>query len=223
VVGYKEGASFLLVEDIGSNEEPVNWEDNVTPGKAWSYGAEFLVQRKFGKFTGWIGYTLSWSQLQFDSINFGKKYYAKYDRRHDISLVGIYKINDHITLSATWVFGTGNAVTLPLAEYSLTDHDPSGSSPQQVNTPQAFSWFVNDYGEKNSFRMAPYHRMDVALQFHRKMKRWDRTFEVGVYNLYNRKNPFFYYIGYDSTGQQRKLRQISLFPIIPSVSWTIKF
>jgi hypothetical protein len=223
VVGYKEGASFLLVEDIGSNEEPVNWEDNVTPGKAWSYGAEFLVQRKFGKFTGWIGYTLSWSQLQFDSINFGKKYYAKYDRRHDISLVGIYKINDHITLSATWVFGTGNAVTLPLAEYSLTDHDPSSSSPQQVNTPQAFSWFVNDYGEKNSFRMAPYHRMDVALQFHRKMKRWDRTFEVGVYNLYNRKNPFFYYIGYDSTGQQRKLRQISLFPIIPSVSWTIKF
>ncbi|MEO5642174.1 MAG: TonB-dependent receptor [Bacteroidia bacterium] len=222
VVGYKEGASFLLVNDLGGNEEPVNWEDNVTPGKAWSYGFEFLVQRKFGKLTGWVGYTLSWSQLQFDSINFGNKYYAKYDRRHDISVVGIYKINDHITLSATWVFGTGNAITLPLAEYALTEHDPSGSGVQQ-NVPRFNNWFVNDYGDKNSFRMAPYHRMDIALQFHRKMKYWDRTFELGVYNLYNRKNPFFYYVGYDNSGQQRKLKQISLFPLIPSVSWTIKF
>ncbi len=222
VIGYQEGASFLLVDDPGGNEEPVNWEDNVTPGKGWSYGLEFLVQRKFGKFTGWIGYTLSWSQLQFDSINYGKKYYAKYDRRHDISVVGIYKINDHITLSATWVFGTGNAITLPLTEYSLPDHDPAGGTPHQTHA-QFNRWFVNDYGEKNNFRMAPYHRMDIALQFHRKMKHWDRTFELGFYNLYNRKNPFFYYVGYDSSGQQRKLKQISLFPIIPSVSWTIKF
>jgi hypothetical protein len=221
VLGYKDGASFLFVGDLDGNDEPVNWEDNVTPGKAWSYGLEFLVQRKFGKFTGWVGYTLSWSQLQFDSINFGKKYYAKYDRRHDISVVGIYKINEHITLSATWVFGTGNAITLPLAEYSLIEHNPTNGGPQ--NFPQFGNYFVNDYGEKNSFRMAPYHRMDIAIQFHHKKKLWDRTFELGFYNLYNRKNPFFYYIGYDTTGQQRKLKQVSLFPIIPSVSWTIKF
>jgi hypothetical protein len=223
VLGYKPGASFLLVNDPTSDEPPINWEDNVTPGKAWSYGVEFLVQRKFGKFTGWVGYTLSWSQLQFDSINFGKKYYAKYDRRNDISLVGIYKINEHITLSATWVFGTGNAITLPLAEYAVGEHDPSSTGQPAAQPQFGRNFYVSDYGEKNSFRMAPYHRMDVALQFHRKMKFWERTFELGVYNLYNRKNPFFYYVGYDNTGTQRRLKQVSLFPIIPSVSWTIKF
>ncbi|HTF05394.1 MAG TPA: TonB-dependent receptor, partial [Bacteroidia bacterium] len=115
----------------------------------------------------------------------------------------------------------GSAITLPLADYVVTDHDPVGG---QLTVPDgAWQWFVNDYGEKNSFRMAAYHRMDVGIQFHKKMKRWERTFELSFYNLYNRKNPFFYYIGYDSISNQRKLRQVSLFPIIPSVSWNIKF
>jgi len=207
VIGYKDGASFLLVGALEEGDE-IQWEQNVTNGQGWSYGFEFLVQKKVGKFTGWVGYTLSWTQLQFDSLNFGEKFYARYDRRNDVSLVGIYKINDHITISATWVFGTGSAITLPLADYVVTDHDPVGG---QLTVPDgAWQWFVNDYGEKNSFRMAAYHRMDVGIQFHKKMKRWERTFELSFYNLYNRKN-------------QRKLRQVSLFPIIPSVSWNIKF
>jgi hypothetical protein len=215
IIGYKEGASFLAVGDLGANGEPVSWEDNVTAGQAWSYGVEFLVQRKFGKFTGWIGYTLSWTQLQFDSLNFGKKFYARYDRRHDISLVGIYKLNENITFSATWVYGTGNAITLPQAEYSLPVHAPGS---------QGFggNWFVTDYGEKNSFRMAAYHRLDIGVQFHKKLKRSERTFELSAYNVYSRQNPFFYYVGNDNQGN-RRLRQVSLFPIIPSVSWTWKF
>ena len=221
VLGYKDGASFLLVGDVDLNAEEIQWEQNVTNGQAWSYGAEFLVQKKFGKFTGWVGYTLSWTELQFDSINFGKKFYARYDRRNDISVVGMYKINDHITVSATWVFGTGSAITLPQAEYQIGEHDPAaGQSNISVNN---FPWFVNDYGEKNSFRMAPYHRFDAGIQFHRQMKHWDRTFEVSVYNLYNRKNPFFYYIATDYQTGNRKLKQVSLFPLIPSVSWTVKF
>jgi CarboxypepD_reg-like domain/TonB-dependent Receptor Plug Domain len=215
IIGYKEGASFLAIGDLGDNGEPVSWEDNVTPGQAWSYGMEFLVQRKFGKFTGWIGYTLSWTQLQFDSLNSGKKFYARYDRRHDLSVVGIYKINDHITLSATWVYGTGNAITLPQAELSLPVHSPG-------TVPPGSSWFITDYGAKNSFRMAPYHRMDVGIQFHKKLKRSERTFELSAYNVYSRLNPFFYYVGYDRQGN-RRLRQVSLFPIIPSVSWSWKF
>ncbi|MCA6363586.1 MAG: TonB-dependent receptor [Bacteroidetes bacterium] len=214
IIGYKEGASFLAVGDLGGNGEPVSWEDNVTAGQAWSYGLEFLVQRKFGKFTGWIGYTLSWTQLQFDSLNFGKKFYARYDRRHDISLVGIYKLNDNITLSATWVYGTGNAITLPQAEYTLPAHSPGA--------PGGGNWFVTDFGEKNSFRMAAYHRLDIGVQFHKKLKRSERTFELSAYNVYSRQNPFFYYVGNDSQGN-RRLRQVSLFPIIPSVSWTWKF
>lgn len=220
VLGYKDGASFLLFGDFDEGNE-IQWEQNVTSGVGESYGFELLIQRKIGKFTGWVGYTLSWTTLQFDSINFGEKFYARYDRRNDISVVGIYEINDHITISATWVYGTGAAITLPQAEYVVTDHDPVNG---QATVPSGgWEWYVNDYGGKNSFRMAPYHRMDVGVQFHRQMKHWERTFEVSFYNLYNRKNPFFYYIGYDSYSNVRRLKQVSLFPLIPSVSWTIKF
>ncbi|MDQ3395698.1 MAG: TonB-dependent receptor, partial [Bacteroidota bacterium] len=121
IIGYKEGASFLLIEDPESAEK-INWEDNITPGQGWSYGAEVLLQRKIGKFSGWIGYTLSWTQLQFDSLNFGEKFYARYDRRHDISMVGIYEPTPKITLSGTWVYGTGNAVTLPQADFQTNPH-----------------------------------------------------------------------------------------------------
>ncbi|MEO6903585.1 MAG: TonB-dependent receptor [Bacteroidia bacterium] len=122
IIGFKEGASFLGFDQMGNDSDVINnsWENKVTQGKGTSYGAEILLQRKEGKFTGWVGYTLSWTQLQFDELNFGKKFYAKYDRRHDISLVGIYKIKEMsekrkaITLSGTWVYGTGNALSLPL-------------------------------------------------------------------------------------------------------------
>ncbi|HEY1039480.1 MAG TPA: TonB-dependent receptor [Bacteroidia bacterium] len=219
VIGYRDGASFLLVDDLASNGETITWEDNVTQGQGWSYGGEFLIQKKVGKFTGWVGYTLSWTQLQFDELNFGKKYYARYDRRHDISVVGIYKINKRITLSGTWVFGSGNAISMPLQSYSVTTHTPAEGG--TYNSSPVFN--VQDYGAKNSFRMAPYHRMDVGIQFHKKLKRCERIFELSFYNLYNRKNPFYYYIGYSPTQNKNVLRQVSLFPILPSVSWTYKF
>ncbi len=216
IIGYKEGASFLNI-DPTENSSDFSYEDIVTSGNAESYGAEFFFQKKFGKLTGWIGYTLSWTWLQFDELNFGKRFHARYDRRHDLSLVGIYKLNERITLSATWVYGTGNAITLPLSSYQLAEQNPH---PQ---TEYNNSYTVNDYGEKNSFRMAPYHRLDIAIQFHKKMPKYERTFELGVYNAYNRKNPFFYYTQYDYNTQQTKLKQVSLFPVIPSISWTWKF
>lgn len=219
ILGYKEGASFLIIDDPNDNEQ-ISWEDNVTPGQAWSYGAEFLIQRKFGKLTGWIGYTLSWTQMQFDSLNFGQKFYARYDRRHDISVVAIYKLKENITLSGTWVYGTGNAITLPTGEYEAIIHDPGSGNTGQF---QPYPYFVQDYGKKNDFRMAPYHRLDFGVQFHKKTKWGERTFEASLYNVYNRKNPFYYYVGYNSSGTERKLKQVSLFPVLPSVSWTFKF
>ncbi len=221
IIGYREGASFLLLEDGPESAGKVNWEDNVTAGQGWSYGAELLLQKKAGRFSGWVGYTLSWTQLQFDELNFGKKYYARYDRRHDLSLVGIYEISPRITLSGTWVYGTGNALTMPLSQYQATQHQAG---------PQGRFYYgstVNDYGEKNSFRMAAYHRMDLGIQFHKKMKRHERTWEFSLYNAYSRQNPFFYYIDseYNSTTNENKaiLKQISLFPIIPSFSYNFKF
>jgi hypothetical protein len=215
VIAYKEGASFLAIDDIGSNEK-ISWEDNVTSGQAWSYGIELLVKKSEGKFSGWVGYTLSWTQLQFDELNFGKKYYARYDRRHDLSVVGIYKAKDDLSFSFTWVYGTGNAITLPRAEYLAQGHSPGGSAFIQT-------MYVNDYEGKNNFRMEAYHRMDIGMQFHTKLKRSERIFEFSVYNVYNRQNPYFYYVGYKSNSSQRVLKRVSLFPIIPSVSWTYKF
>lgn len=231
VLSYKEGATFLNVADNGNIEAQNDWQDKVVSGTGLSYGAEFLIQKKVGKFTGWIGYTLSWTWLQFDSLNFGERYPARYDRRHDISVVGIYKINDHITLSCTWVYGTGNAITLPISSYGIEYHAtqgvpqslPGGTNIQLGQSQLGDIWRVSDYGKKNSFRMSPYHRMDLGIQFHKKLKRCVRTFEFSVYNVYSRQNPFFYYTTYDEVSKKNKLMQVSLFPIIPSVSWGYKF
>jgi hypothetical protein len=215
VLSYREGASFFNISE-NKDAEGKTWQDNVVTGKGWSYGSEVFIQKKSGKFTGWIGYTLSWTWLQFDSLNFGKKYFARYDRRHDISVVGIYEINKRITLSGTWVYGSGNAITLPIATYYVTQHLTSSQSIYGNNV-------VYDYGGKNSFRMAAYHRFDLGVQFHKQFRHCERILEISVYNLYNRQNPFYYYIDYDIAQQKNVLKQISIFPIIPSISWTLKF
>jgi outer membrane receptor for ferrienterochelin and colicin len=224
VIAYKEGASFTQVLDpFSGSTDQKTWENEVTSGKATSYGAEFFIQKKEGKFTGWIGYTLSWTKLKFDSLNNGKEFWAKYDRRHDISVVGIYKLNDHITLSAVWVYGTGNAISLPVGvQLAIPQPDPYLS---KFNGPgNISSWFINQYVGRNEFRMAPYHRMDVSAQFHKKLKHWDQTWEISVYNLYNRKNPYFYYVGQSQKDPSKTaLEQVSLFPVLPSITYSFKF
>ncbi|MBA2611162.1 MAG: TonB-dependent receptor [Bacteroidetes bacterium] len=222
VLNYKEGSSFFNIVDNNNAGAQNDWQTKVVSGKGLSYGAEFLIQKKVGKFTGWIGYTLSWTWLQFDSLNFGERFPARYDRRHDISVVGIYKINDNITLSSTWVYGTGNAITLPISSYGVEHHTVAGAQQSQSGSIWPYS-ITGDYGKKNSFRMSPYHRMDIGIQFHKKLKRCVRTFEFSVYNVYSHQNPFFYYIDYDQNAKKNKLMQASLFPILPSVSWSYKF
>ncbi|WP_409013677.1 TonB-dependent receptor [Dyadobacter sp. CY312] len=227
ILNYREGSSFLSI--TGENANELTWEDNVTSGKGWSYGTEFLIQKKTGKFSGWIGYTLSWTKWQFPELNFGKTFFPRYDRRHDLSVVGIYELNKRITLSATWVYGTGNALTLPVSRFTgVTDNFYTNSSNGKTYT----SWFgprVNEYGEKNSFRAEAFHRMDVAIQFHKKKKRHERTWEFGIYNLYNRRNPFFYDISEDTTTSagvsttKSTLKRYSLFPFLPSFSYNFKF
>jgi len=228
VLGFKEGASFLNIGPTDPNgTQSYNWEQNVTSGRGWSYGTELLIQKKFGKFSGWVGYTLSWTQLQFDSLNFGKPFYAKYDRRHDISVVGIYKLREEteehqgITFSVTWVYGTGNAITLPISSYAAPTNNLGYYAPSSVPAFSASST-ASQYTSTDGFRMAPYHRLDIGVQFHKKKKHGERTIELSVYNVYNRKNPYFYYIQTNPDGTN-SLQQISLFPIIPSISYSFKF
>ncbi len=228
IIGYKEGASFLTIpspeDNGGSNNtiEEVEWESKVTSGQGWSYGIELFVQKKVGRFTGWVGYTLSYTKLQFDSINSGEKFWARYDRRHDASLVGIYKLKENeekrkkITLSATWVYGTGNALTLPVSQFIARPNVP-GRNPDNSTFET-----LNEYNKVNDFRMAPYHRLDFGIQFHKKLEKAERTWEISIYNVYNRKNPFFYYVNTNAKNE-RVLKQVSLFPIIPSFSYSYKF
>ncbi|GAB4035654.1 TonB-dependent receptor [Spirosoma gilvum] len=233
IINYKEGASFLLIDDPTSAER-VRWEDNVTAGKGWSYGAEVLLQRKTGRLSGWVGYTLSWTKWQFPELNGGRPFFPRYDRRHDISVVGIYELSKRITLSGTWVYGTGNALTVPIANYRAYRNSPGLAMIYANNVPTLIAPLfdsgtsVSDYSQqKNSFRAEAYHRFDVAIQFHKQKKHHERTWEFSLYNAYNRRNPFFYQLESVSQGQGQPSRtglfRYSVFPVVPSVSYNFKF
>ena len=228
ILNYKEGSSFLSIN--GDNANELTWEDNVTSGKGWSYGLEFLIQKKVGRLSGWVGYTLSWTKWQFPELNFGRTFYPRYDRRHDLSIVGIYEVNKRITLSATWVYGTGNALTIPVSRYTgVRDNFQRAVDQNGKSVLQWRGQLVNEYGEKNSYRAEAFHRMDVAIQFHKKKKRHERTWEFGLYNAYNRRNPFFYdtdettVVDGQNTTTKNVLKKYSLFPILPSFSYNFKF
>ena len=190
------------------------WEERVeTNGNGLSKGIEFFLEKKRGNLTGWIGYTISKTTRQFENINLGNEYPYKFDRTHDLSIVASYKVKSGINISATWVYGTGNAITMPTARYLVI---PEGGN-------NAIAYF--DYGEKNDFRMAPYHRLDIGCNF-TKIKKWgERTWTVSIYNVYNRKNPFFIYFEdqLEEGVKEKQAIQISLFPIIPSVRYSFKF
>jgi hypothetical protein len=206
ILEYKDGASFFGFS--------TGWEDKVAMGRGWSYGMEFMASKTVGKTTGWIAYTLAKSERLFDrqgqEINFGKVFPAKFDRRHDISITAAHKFNNRIDIGATWVFSTGNACTLGLQNYS------SGQVPDD-NEPQNITYIES----RNNYRFAPYHRLDVGVNFHKKKKYGERTWNISFYNVYNRKNPFI--VLPDTNNGKQVLKQISIFPIIPSVSYSYKF
>jgi len=215
---YKDGASFF-----GSSE---GWEEKVVLGDGWAYGVEVLVQRNFGDLTGWVGYTWSKSMRLFDRegqvLNDGNPFPAKYDRRHDISIVISYKINKKIDISATWVFSSGNAASLSLQEYA--EAQESADDYAGVD-PEGWTGYIANPSGRNNFRMPNYHRMDISANFHRSFKHCSRTINVSVYNLYNHKNPYMIYESHEHTYQNYNAALVSLtiFPILPSVAYTLKF
>ena len=218
LIEYKDGATFF-----GSSE---NWERLVYAGRGWSYGIEVLAQRDFGKLTGWIGYTWSRTMHLFDRqgqvLNGGKPFPAKYDRRHDISVVLSYKFNDRVDVSATWVFSTGNAATLATQRYPVASDNPDD---YDMSENGYGTGSLTVYSGRNNYRMPAYHRMDIGANFHRKFRRARRTINVSVYNLYNRQNPYMLYTSSTSGYGQYpySLKQLSIFPILPSVAYTLYF
>ncbi len=211
---YKPGSTFL-----GSS---VGWQDMVCVGRGWAYGLELLAQKSVGQITGWLGYTWSRTMRQFDTpgeeLNDGRPFPAKYDRIHDISITLQYKPNDRFDAGLTWVYSTGNTATLAM---------------HRIEDERSNSWWSGGslgYVEsRNNFRMPSYHRMDVSVNFHKRLKHGTRTWNISVYNLYNRQNPFLVYpktverTEGGGTTYSTVLMQRSLFPILPSVSYIYKF
>ena len=206
LIEYKEGASFISRS---------NWQSQIeTNGRGWAYGMEFLLQRKLGRLSGWVGYTLAWSKRQFEELNNGEIYPYKFDRRHDLSVVLVYDISERVDIGATWVYGSGNTITMPVEFYR---------GPQVTSFFDAYyGGLVERYSDRNAYRMPAYHRLDVSLNFKKKTKWGSRVFNISAYNAYNHQNPFFLYVR-DNYNSGREVRQVSLFPILPSIGYIFKF
>jgi hypothetical protein len=202
-IEYKEGYTPSL-------NDP---EEEFVFGKGWSYGAEFFINKTKGRFTGWLGYTLSWTWRKFPEVNSGIKFPAKYDRRHDMSLVGNYELNKRWKLGAVFVYGTGNATTMPERFYVVN------------------GVLTQEYSAINQYRLAPYHRLDLSATLSPKernrKKKLQSSWVFSIYNVYSRQNPYFIY--FDQTGNpyngtlKVEALQVSLFPILPAVTWNFKF
>ena len=205
---YKDGLDFSVLT--------INPDQLYVFGKGWSAGAEFFIKKTRGRFTGFIGYTLGFTRRQFDDLNGGKPYWAKYDRRHDISISLSYEIiPNKLSASALWVFQSGNTMTVPLGYYLYM-----GS-------------VVTEYSGRNEYRVNPYHRLDISVDWTiKKTAKFETGLNFSVYNVYNRQNPFLVFFETSvETGDgditdfsmQNHAYQMSLFPIIPSVMWTFRF
>ena len=207
LIEYKDGAGFLDVVN--------EWEDKLEFGKGKSFGVEFLVRKDVGRSTGWLGYTWSKTDRSFLNLNYGKTFPYRYDRRHDLSIVYNLKINNRIDFGAVWVFGTGNAITLPTASYPKAVWDSTGPNYEETS---------KHYPGRNSSRMRDYHRLDLNVSFSKNKKWGERKWVFGVYNAYSRLNPVFidFENSVSDTGTGR-FKQLSLFPIIPNVSYQFKF
>ncbi len=198
-IDYENGTNLFLNANI---------EAFLLYGHSRSYGIELFAKKNFGDWTGWVSYTLSKSEKQFKEINSGKWFPLRYDRIHDISIVAMYKLNERWQLSASWVYSTGDAVTYPSGKY-LVDGE-----------------YVSYYTERNGYRMPAYHRLDLgATRTNKKTDRFESSWSFSIYNVYNRKNAYMIYFEQVDEENPDVLQavKITLFPIIPSVSWDFKF
>lgn len=214
VIAYKDGANFTNTAS--------NWQTKVDEGQGKVYGLELFLRRKTGRLSGWFGYTLSWNDRQFDQLNEGEWFPYKFDRRHDIKLVMTYTLNDHINLSATWVYSTGNSTTLPVAMYPTAPGAPVHYNFSEALFPVQNDGTVSYISSRNNFRMRAFHRLNVGIDFKKKKKRGIRTWNVSIYNVYSRQNPYFYFYKHQQDGI-RSLMQFSLLPVMPSVSYRFQF
>ncbi len=197
-IDFKDGANIFLNPHI---------EADITFGDGRSYGMEVFIKKRLGKFTGWVGYTLSKTERLFDEINHGNWYPARQDRTHDVSIVAMYQLNKRISFSANWIYYTGDAVTMPSGSYVVNGN------------------IVPLYTERNGYRMPDYHRLDVGMTFvSKETKKLKSSWNFSVYNVYARENAYSIYFqeNPDKPGTMQAVK-LYLFSIVPSITWNFKF
>lgn len=224
---YKTMSDLITYKDgVATLSSASDWQTQVeTNGKGKSYGLEFLLQKTKGSATGWIAYTYSKATRQFENKNNGNPYPFKYDRTNDISIVYLQKIKNNIQFSATWVYGTGNPYTLAAEKFKMM--------PEIGTDLNNYLTYGQVYNDLNSYRMRSYHKLDVGINFNKTVKRGERTWSINIYNVYNRQNPYYYFLDtsyqFDEKGRivpegtKTVLKQQSYFPIIPSFSYSLRF
>ena len=220
LIEYKENS---FPEDNLKN----NVDNQLTFGQGYSYGAEFFIKKRTGNFNGWLGYTYSKTMRQFDEIDDGGWFPAKYDRRNDLSVVLQYDLTDRINIGAVFVYATGNSITLPERRWFSLEENR----------------IITVWSERNAYKLDPYHRVDISLTIDAKpfktvvnkqtneasqiKKKVTSSWNFSVYNVYNRANPYFIFFDYSGDPSQGTVdfgaNQVSLFPILPSITWNFKF
>lgn len=199
-----------LLHGIINDLQDKIFEESMVFGSGRSYGLEFYIRKLNGKATGWLSYTISRSEKKFDEIEQGRIYPAEYDRTHDFNVVFNYSFNEKWSFSGTFIYATGKAMTIPEYKYLI-----SGNA-------------ITGYSQTNSFRMPSYHRLDVSLAYNFKKNRYfESSINLSIFNVYNRANPYFIYFEITGNINEYNLKitpkQVTLFPIIPSLSYIFKF
>ncbi len=203
LIEYKEGTNLILNN---------NFEESLIQGKGRSYGIEFLAKRDEGKLTGWVGYTLSWSKRQFDGLNNGEEFWARFDRRHDISIVSSYTISKRHSLSAVWVYSSGSRFTPIIGQYFAP------------NAALTSIYIIPIYTKRNAIALNSSHRLDINWVIkNKKNRRFKYEWHIGGYNIYNRATPFSIRIVPTEDGSGYKYEQPGLFGFIPSVAFNFNF
>lgn len=214
---YKYGTTFIL-DKIAFDEQLLN------TGIGKAYGVEFFFAKTKGQFTAWAKYNIGWSNRQFPELNDGKPYYYKYDRRHDVSLVLQYKLKKHFDFSISWTYGTGWRMTTPSAKYAS---DATINNYDNANEPLYGNQNMSTYwNSKNNYVLPAYHHLDIGMNYTKVAKRVTHQLNVSIYNIYNNLNIFSVYRQSeidDNGNKSSNFKKLSLFPILPSFGYTIKF
>lgn len=228
---YKRLRNQVDFVDYASLFANVDLEGDFAIGKGFAYGMELGIEKKEGKLTGWVGYTLALTRLgdfevvdPAETFGQGRRYFSpRYDRRHDISVVALYDINERFAASASWVYGSGDLIWLPAGR--LTLQDAAGSE---------FQAAVPVYGDRNNIRLAPFHRLDLSFIIKFKPKWGESDLTLSAFNAYDRRNAFFVFLEPEfeevETGgtaieipTRVAAKQVSLFPVLPSATFNFKF